>query len=159
MVDNVRIVVGVDSYMFILGVFGVFVVGIGVMDIVVVMGFGKIWFCVFESVLVVFEGRFGKNVMVVDVMIYIIIVLRDFEMNYKVIEFFNVFFSFDERLIFINFSVEVNVKIGIIGEEYSGDGYVLEFGIDFLFFLLMVVKLYYFLNGVFVEEVEGMKID
>lgn len=107
----------------------------------------------------VFEGRFGKNVMVVDVMIYIIIVLRDFEMNYKVIEFFNVFFSFDERLIFINFSVEVNVKIGIIGEEYSGDGYVLEFGIDFLFFLLMVVKLYYFLNGVFVEEVEGMKID
>ncbi|WP_175059369.1 3-isopropylmalate dehydratase/homoaconitate hydratase family large subunit [Thermococcus sp. 2319x1] len=157
--NNAKIVVGADSHTPTLGALGVFAVGMGATDTAVVMGLGKTWFRVPESVSVVFEEKPGKNVMAADAMIYIITSLRDFEMNYKAIEFFNVPFSFDERLTLTNFSVEANAKTGIIGGEYTGDGYVLELEIDLSSIPPMVAKPHHPSNGVPVEKVDGTKID
>lgn len=47
---------GVDFYMFIYGVIGVMVCGVGFIDLVVVMKIGKIWFKVFEIIWIVCYG-------------------------------------------------------------------------------------------------------
>lgn len=155
--ENAKIVVGADSHTPTLGALGVFAVGMGATDTAVVLGLGKTWFRVPESVAVFFEGEPGRNVMAADAMIHIITSLRDYEMNYKAMEFFNVPFSFDERLTLTNFSVEANAKTGIIG-EYS-EGHVKELEVDLPSLPPMVAKPHHPGNGVPVEEVEGTKID
>ena len=155
--ENAKIVVGADSHTPTLGALGVFAVGMGATDTAVVLGLGKTWFRVPESVAVFFEGEPGRNVMAADAMIHIITSLRDYEMNYKAMEFFNVPFSFDERLTLTNFSVEANAKTGIIG-EYS-EGHVKELEVDLSSLPPMVAKPHHPGNGVPVEDVEGTKID
>ena len=155
--ENAKIVVGADSHTPTLGALGVFAVGMGATDTAVVLGLGKTWFRVPESVAVFFEGEPGRNLMAADAMIHIITSLRDYEMNYKAMEFFNVPFSFDERLTLTNFSVEANAKTGIIG-EYS-EGHVKELEVDLSSLPPMVAKPHHPGNGVPVEDVEGTKID
>lgn len=155
--ENAKIIVGADSHTPTLGALGVFAVGMGATDTAVVLGLGKTWFRVPESVAVFFEGEPGRNVMAADAMIHIITSLRDYEMNYKAMEFFDVPFSFDERLTLTNFSVEANAKTGIIG-EYS-EGHVKELSVDLPSLPPMVAKPHHPSNGVPVEEVEGTKID
>ncbi len=155
--ENAKIIVGADSHTPTLGALGVFAVGMGATDTAVVLGLGKTWFRVPESVAVFFEGEPGRNVMAADAMIHIITSLRDYEMNYKAMEFFDVPFSFDERLTLTNFSVEANAKTGIIG-EYS-EGHVKELSVDLSSLPPMVAKPHHPSNGVPVEDAEGTKID
>ncbi|ASJ16255.1 3-isopropylmalate dehydratase [Thermococcus chitonophagus] len=157
--ENARVVVGADSHTPTLGALGVFAVGMGATDAAVALGLGKTWLRVPESVSVVFEGKPSSYVMAADAMLYIISALKEYDMNYKAMEFFNVPFSFDERLTLTNFSVEANAKTALIGDDYSGDGYVKELIVDLSSLGPMVAKPHHPSNGVPVEEVEGTKID
>jgi len=155
--ENARIVVGADSHTPTLGALGVFAVGMGATDTAVALGLGKTWIRVPESVAVTFEGDPAKTVMAADAMIHVITALRDYEMNYRGMEFFNVPFSFDERLTLTNFSVEANAKTGLIG-EYS-EGHVRELEVDLSSLPPMVARPHHPSNGVPVDEVEGTEID
>ncbi|MCD6372644.1 MAG: 3-isopropylmalate dehydratase/homoaconitate hydratase family large subunit, partial [Thermococcus sp.] len=155
--ENARIVVGADSHTPTLGALGVFAVGMGATDTAVALGLGKTWLRVPESVAVTFEDEPSRDVMAADAMIHVITALRDYEMNYKAMEFFNVPFSFDERLTLTNFSVEANAKTGLIG-EYS-EGHVRELEVDLSSLPPMVARPHHPSNGVPVDEVEGTEID
>ncbi|AFK23210.1 3-isopropylmalate dehydratase large subunit [Pyrococcus sp. ST04] len=159
LLDGAKVVIGADSHTPTVGALGVFAVGMGATDTAVALGLGKTWLRVPESVAVIFDGRPSSNVMAADAMIHIITSLRDYEMNYKAIEFFNVPFSFDDRLTLTNFSVEANAKTALIGETYDGEGYVKELEVDLSSLPPMVAKPHHPSNGVPVEQVEGTKID
>jgi len=155
--ESAKIVVGADSHTPTLGALGVFAVGMGATDTAVALGLGKTWLRVPESVAVTFEGSPSRSVMAADAMIHVITALRDYEMNYRAMEFFNVPFSFDERLTLTNFSVEANAKTGLIG-DYS-EGHVRELEVELSSLPPMVAKPHHPSNGVPVEEVEGTGID
>ncbi len=155
--ENAKVVVGADSHTPTLGALGVFAVGMGATDTAVALGLGKTWLRVPESVAVTFEGRPSKSVMAADAMISVITSLRDYEMNYKAIEFFNVPFELDERLTLTNFSVEANAKTGIIG-DYS-EGHVKELVVDLPSLPPMVARPHHPSNGVPVDDVEGTPVD
>jgi len=157
--EKSRIVVGGDSHTPTLGALGVFAVGMGATDVAVVLGLGKTWLRVPESVAVIFEGKPSRTTMAADVMIRLITSLRNYDMNYKALEFFNVPFTADERLTLTNFSVEANAKTALIGEEYDGRNYIKEISFELSSLGPMVAKPFSPANGVEVEKVEGTKID
>ncbi|AAL81803.1 3-isopropylmalate dehydratase [Pyrococcus furiosus DSM 3638] len=157
--ENSKIVVGADSHTPTLGALGVFAVGMGATDVAVILGLGKTWFRIPESVGVILEGNPSRYVMATDVILHLLSLLKDYDMNYRAVEFFNVPFSLDERLTLTNFVVEANAKTGIIGEEYTGDGYVKELEIELNSLNPLVAKPHNPANVVPVEEVEGTKID
>ncbi|MDK2870186.1 MAG: 3-isopropylmalate/(R)-2-methylmalate dehydratase large subunit [Pyrococcus sp.] len=157
--ENSKIVVGADSHTPTLGALGVFAVGMGATDVAVILGLGKTWFRIPESVGVILEGNPSKYVTATDVILHLISILRNYDMNYKAVEFFNVPFSLDERLTLTNFVVEANAKTGIIGEEYTGDGYIKELEVELNSLNPLVAKPHNPGNVVPVEEVEGTKID
>ncbi|CAB49359.1 3-isopropylmalate dehydratase/homoaconitate hydratase family large subunit [Pyrococcus abyssi] len=157
--EEAKIIVGGDSHTPTLGALGVFAVGMGATDVAIALGLGKIWLKVPESIAVLLDGSPREYIMASDVMIHLITSLKDREMSYNAIEFFNVPFSFDERLTLTNFSVEANAKTAIIGEEYEGGGYSDEITIELDSLPPMVAKPFSPANGVSVEDVEGTKID
>ncbi len=133
LLEGAKIIIGADSHTPTLGAFGVFAVGMGATDTAIALGLGKTWFRVPESVRVNLEGRLGKNVMAMDLMLHLIGLLRGFDMNYKALEFFgNLDFSIDEKMTIANFSVETNAKTAILDNgTFSGDGdYLREITIE-----------------------------
>ncbi|HII67889.1 MAG TPA: 3-isopropylmalate dehydratase large subunit [Thermococcaceae archaeon] len=133
LLDGAKIVIGADSHTPTLGAFGVFAIGMGATDTAVALGLGKTWFRVPESVKVNLEGRLGKNVMAMNLMLHLIGLLRDFDMNYKALEFFgSLDFPIDEKMTIANFSVETNAKTAILDDgTFSGEGeYLREITIE-----------------------------
>jgi len=128
LLDGAEITVGADSHTPTLGAFGVFAVGMGATDTAIALGLGKIWFRVPESVRVNLEGRLSKNVTAMDLMLRLIELLRDFDMNYKALEFFgNLDFPIDEKMTIANFSVETNAKTALLDNGlFEGDGIYLR---------------------------------
>ena len=124
LLDGAKIIVGADSHTPTLGAFGVFAVGMGATDTAIALGLGKTWLKVPESVRVNLEGRLSKNVMAMDLMLRLINLLRDFDMNYKALEFFgNLDFPIDEKMTIANFSVETNAKTALLDNGiFEGDG-------------------------------------
>ncbi len=124
LLDGAKIIVGADSHTPTLGAFGVFAVGMGATDTSIALGLGKTWLKVPESVRVNLEGRLSKNVMAMDLMLRLINLLRDFDMNYKALEFFgNLDFPIDEKMTIANFSVETNAKTALLDNGiFEGDG-------------------------------------
>ncbi|GAB6101773.1 3-isopropylmalate dehydratase large subunit [Thermococcus atlanticus] len=133
LLDGAEIIVGADSHTPTLGAFGVFAVGMGATDTAIALGLGKTWFRVPESVRVNLEGRLSKNVTAMDLMLRLIELLRDFDMNYKALEFFgNLDFPIDEKMTIANFSVETNAKTALLDNGlFEGDGtYLRELTIE-----------------------------
>ena len=133
LLDGAKIIVGADSHTPTLGAFGVFAVGMGATDTAIALGLGKTWLKVPESVRVNLEGRLSKNVMAMDLMLHLINLLRDFDMNYKALEFFgNLDFPIDEKMTIANFSVETNAKTALLDNGiFEGDGnYLREITIE-----------------------------
>jgi len=133
LLDGAKIIVGADSHTPTLGAFGVFAVGMGATDTAIALGLGKTWLKVPESVRVNLEGRLSKNVMAMDLMLCLINLLRDFDMNYKALEFFgNLDFPIDEKMTIANFSVETNAKTALLDNGiFEGDGnYLREITIE-----------------------------
>ncbi|RLF83109.1 3-isopropylmalate dehydratase large subunit [Thermococci archaeon] len=133
LLDGAKIIVGADSHTPTLGAFGVFAVGMGATDTAIALGLGKTWLKVPESVRVNLEGRLSKNVMAMDLMLHLINLLRDFDMNYKALEFFgNLDFPIDEKMTIANFSIETNAKTALLDNGiFEGDeSYVREITIE-----------------------------
>ncbi|RLF84240.1 3-isopropylmalate dehydratase large subunit [Thermococci archaeon] len=133
LLDGAKIIVGADSHTPTLGAFGVFAVGMGATDTAIALGLGKTWLKVPESVRVNLEGRLSKNVMAMDLMLRLINLLRDFDMNYKALEFFgNLDFPIDEKMTIANFSIETNAKTALLDNGiFEGDeSYVREITIE-----------------------------
>ena len=133
LLDGAKIIVGADSHTPTLGAFGVFAVGMGATDTAIALGLGKTWLKVPESVRVNLEGRLSKNVMAMDLMLRLINLLRDFDMNYKALEFFgNLDFPIDEKMTIANFSIETNAKTALLDNGiFEGDGsYLREITIE-----------------------------
>jgi len=133
LLDGAKIIVGADSHTPTLGAFGVFAVGMGATDTAIALGLGKTWLKVPESVRVNLEGRLSKSVMAMDLMLHLINLLRDFDMNYKALEFFgNLDFPIDEKMTIANFSVETNAKTALLDNGiFEGDGnYLREITIE-----------------------------
>jgi len=133
LLNGAKIIVGADSHTPTLGAFGVFAVGMGATDTAIALGLGKTWLKVPESVRVNLEGRLSKNVMAMDLMLRLINLLRDFDMNYKALEFFgNLDFPIDEKMTIANFSIETNAKTALLDNGiFEGDeSYVREITIE-----------------------------
>jgi|Deesub1362B_J571_1020462.scaffolds.fasta_scaffold00007_235 3-isopropylmalate/(R)-2-methylmalate dehydratase large subunit len=133
LLDGAKIIVGADSHTPTLGAFGVFAVGMGATDTAIALGLGKTWLKVPESVRVNLEGKLSKNVMAMDLMLHLINLLKDFDMNYKALEFFgNLDFPIDEKMTIANFSVETNAKTALLDNGiFEGDGnYLREITIE-----------------------------
>ncbi|MCD6139578.1 MAG: 3-isopropylmalate dehydratase large subunit [Thermococcus sp.] len=161
LLDGAKIIVGADSHTPTLGAFGVFAVGMGATDTAMALGLGKTWLKVPESVRVNLEGRLSKNVMAMDLMLRLINLLRDFDMNYKALEFFgNLDFPIDEKMTIANFSVETNAKTALLDNGiFEGDGnYLREITIE-LGEVAPLVALPHHPNNVERAEVVTQKID
>jgi len=161
LLDGAKIIVGADSHTPTLGAFGVFAVGMGATDTAIALGLGKTWLKVPESVRVNLEGRLSKNVMAMDLMLRLINLLRDFDMNYKALEFFgNLDFPIDEKMTIANFSVETNAKTALLDNGiFEGDGnYLREITIE-LGEVAPLVALPHHPNNVERAEVVTQKID
>jgi len=161
LLDGAKIIVGADSHTPTLGAFGVFAVGMGATDTAIALGLGKTWLKVPESVRVNLEGRLSKNVMAMDLMLHLINLLRDFDMNYKALEFFgNLDFPIDEKMTIANFSVETNAKTALLDNGiFEGDGnYLREITIE-LGEVAPLVALPHHPNNVERAEVVTQKID
>jgi len=161
LLDGAKIIVGADSHTPTLGAFGVFAVGMGATDTAIALGLGKTWLKVPESVRVNLEGRLSKNVMAMDLMLRLINLLRDFDMNYKALEFFgNLDFPIDEKMTIANFSVETNAKTALLDNGiFEGDGnYLREITIE-LSEIEPLVALPHHPNNVERAEVVTQKID
>jgi len=161
LLDGAKIIVGADSHTPTLGAFGVFAVGMGATDTAMALGLGKTWLKVPESVRVNLEGRLSKNVMAMDLMLHLINLLRDFDMNYKALEFFgNLDFPIDEKMTIANFSVETNAKTALLDNGiFEGDGnYLREITIE-LGEVAPLVALPHHPNNVERAEVVTQKID
>ena len=161
LLDGAKIIVGADSHTPTLGAFGVFAVGMGATDTAIALGLGKTWLKVPESVRVNLEGRLSKSVMAMDLMLHLINLLRDFDMNYKALEFFgNLDFPIDEKMTIANFSVETNAKTALLDNGiFEGDGnYLREITIE-LGEVAPLVALPHHPNNVERAEVVTQKID
>ena len=161
LLDGAKIIVGADSHTPTLGAFGVFAVGMGATDTAMALGLGKTWLKVPESVRVNLEGRLSKSVMAMDLMLHLINLLRDFDMNYKALEFFgNLDFPIDEKMTIANFSVETNAKTALLDNGiFEGDGnYLREITIE-LGEVAPLVALPHHPNNVERAEVVTQKID
>ena len=128
------IIVGADSHTPTLAAFGTFSVGMGATDVAVILGTGKTWLKVPESLKVNLEGHLKDNVTAMDVIMRLMQKLEGFNMNYKALEFFGSHrnLSLDEKLTLSNFSAETNAKTGILNDgTFDGDGnYLKEISIN-----------------------------
>ncbi len=132
--EDADIIVGADSHTPTLAAFGTFSVGMGATDVAVILGTGKTWLKVPESLKVNLEGKLGDNITAMDTIMRLMQKLEGFNMNYKALEFFGSHrnMPMDEKLTLSNFSAETNAKTGILNDgTHEGDGnYLKEINIE-----------------------------
>jgi len=87
MVKPWDVVIGTDSHMNLLGVFGAFATGVGTTDIVAGMAYGKLWFRVPETIKIAVTGRLRGSTCAKDVILHILKQIRADGAIYKAIEF------------------------------------------------------------------------
>lgn len=123
------ILFGTDSHTCTSGAFGMFSTGVGNTDAAFILGTGKIWEKVPESLLFTFEGELPKYVTAKDL---ILRVLGDITTNggtYRALEFngsaiFSL--SVDERMTLTNMAIEAGAMNGIIEADKIIEDYVKE---------------------------------
>jgi 3-isopropylmalate/(R)-2-methylmalate dehydratase large subunit len=120
---------GTDSHTCTSGAFGMFSTGVGNTDAAFILGTGKIWEKVPESLLFTFEGELPPYITAKDL---ILRVLGDITTNggtYKALEFNGdtVFsLSIDERMTLTNMAIEAGAMNGIIEADEAVEKYVKE---------------------------------
>lgn len=121
-----EIVIGTDSHMNLLGVFGCFATGVGTTDIVAALATGKLWFRVPWTHKYVVEGELKPLVSAKDVILRILREIGTDGANYKAIEFTGSAIekmNLAERITLTSMVTEMSGKIGFI----QPDGSILEF--------------------------------
>lgn len=110
------VIIGVDFYICIYGVLGVFFIGVGLIDMGVGMVIGKCWFKVFGVIKFVLKNKLNKWISGKDIIFYIIGEIGVDGVFYKLMEFCGdgvEYLFMDDRFIICNMVIEVGVKNGI----------------------------------------------
>ncbi len=87
MVKPWDVIVGTDSHMNLLGVFGAFATGVGTTDIVAGLAYGKLWFRVPETIKISVTGHLSGWTSAKDLILYILKKVKTDGAIYKAIEF------------------------------------------------------------------------
>ena len=114
------VVVGADSHTCTHGAFAAFATGIGSTEMAAVLGSGKIWFMVPESLKIVITGKPKHNVTAKDIILYIIGELGADGATYMAVEFTGDAvkeMSIDSRMTLTNMAVEMGAKTGLIASD------------------------------------------
>jgi 3-isopropylmalate/(R)-2-methylmalate dehydratase large subunit len=114
------LVVGADSHTVTCGALNLFATGVGSSDLAAAMITGRVWLRVPESIKVVLTGSRPAGVSAKDVALALVAMIGADGANYQALEFHGpavADFSFDDRLVMSNLSVEMDAKAAIWGAD------------------------------------------
>ncbi len=122
-----EILIGTDSHTCTSGAFGLFSTGVGNTDAAFIMGTGKIWIKVPETMRFVFEGALPPYLMAKDLILQVIGDIGADGATYRAMEFDGqaVYdLSIQERMTLCNMAIEAGGKNGIIAPDQKTFDYV-----------------------------------
>ena len=125
------VLIGTDSHTCTSGAFGLFSTGVGNTDAALIMGTGKIWVKVPESMRFVFEGSLPPYLMAKDLILTIIGDIGCDGGTYRTLEFDGgaVYdLSMQERMTLTNMAIEAGGKSGIIAADQVTFDYLADRG-------------------------------
>ena len=123
------LLIGTDSHTCTSGAFGLFSTGVGNTDAALIMGTGKIWLKVPETMRFVFEGALPPYLMAKDLILAVIGEIGCDGATYRAMEFdgeavYNL--NMQERMTLTNMAIEAGGKNGIIAADEATEEYVRE---------------------------------
>ena len=125
------VIVGADSHTVTSGGIGAFATGMGSSDVAVVMGLGKTWFRVPESIKVEVTGAFQKGVSGKDLILHLVGMLGADGATYKSLEFSGntvTSMSISQRFTIANMAVECGAKVGLFPADNVARDYLIAQG-------------------------------
>jgi len=125
------VIVGADSHTVTSGGIGAFATGMGSSDVAVVMGLGKTWFRVPESIKVEVTGAFQKGVSGKDLILHLVGILGADGATYKSLEFSGntiPSMSSSQRFTIANMAVECGAKVGLFPADNVARDYLIAQG-------------------------------
>jgi len=125
------VIVGADSHTVTSGGIGAFATGMGSSDVAVVMGLGKTWFRVPESIKVEVTGAFQKGVSGKDLILHLVGMLGADGATYKSLEFSGntvPSMSISQRFTIANMAVECGAKVGLFPADNVARDYLIAQG-------------------------------
>ncbi len=124
-----EVLFGTDSHTCTAGAFGEFATGIGNTDAALVMGIGKLWVKVPQTMRFEFEGPLPPYLMAKDLILHIIGEIGVDGATYRAMEFAGDgvhSLSMEERMTLTNMVIEAGGKNGVIAPDAVTEGYVRE---------------------------------
>jgi homoaconitate hydratase family protein len=121
------VIIGTDSHMNLLGVFGAFASGVGTTDIVAGLAYGKLWFKVPETHKFIIKGKLKKPVSAKDIILNILQAVKTDGAIYKAIEFTGPTIdtmSLAGRITLASMVTEMSGKVGFIEPSREILGFV-----------------------------------
>lgn len=128
-----RILIGTDSHTCTAGAFGLFSTGVGNTEAAFIMGKGRIWLRVPETMKFILDGSIPEYIMAKDIILTIIADIGVDGATYKAMEFSGEAvqsMNMDERMTITNMAIEAGGKSGIIAADDITMEYLKERGID-----------------------------
>ena len=129
------VIFGTDSHTCTSGAFGLFSTGVGNTDAAFILGTGKIWERVPESIKIIYDGTLPKYLTGKDLILWLLKDITTEGANYKALEFTGSAISqlsMDERMTLTNMAIETGAINGIIAvdditKEYLKDKVKVEY--------------------------------